>query len=591
MNRFYPEFLEKLSIVAVTDKAGTIVYVNDKFCEISQYSREELIGQNHRIVNSGQHEKSFFVDMWKTISNGKDWRGDICNKAKDGSLYWVDTFISPQLDENNKPVRYYSFRILINDKKKQEQVNKEIYLELHNKNVYLNSLLNIQGNFFILRLNMLGNYTYVNEAFLKRFGYTSEDIIGKNYAFSIYEEDIPVCEAGAVEALQKPGVPANVTMRKYASNKDIYLTEWQFVTINDTSGNPIEMQAIGFDITEKSKYLEEINFQKQQMESILSSIDEVIWSCRADDFKILFMNKTSIKLFGYTPEEFYEDEYLLFNIIQKEDQLLFTEHLQRLRLNGNSVFEYRIKHKNGSIKHVYDRVTKVQNRDGTYILNGVAADLTSLRQFEEKTKNYEKKLIRTFETISGAFFLLNKEWQFEYLNESAEKLLLRTKGELMHKTIWETFPEAVHTKFFSKYTDAVLFNKNFHFEEFYAPLNAWFSMSVFPNSEGLAVYFQDITSKKLAEDVLKMQNRKLKEIAWLQSHKVRGPVANILGLINIIDKANMANPINLQALNLLEKAAFKLDEIIHEDYLNFGIILFTFGAYSKEIKISCEPLL
>lgn len=102
--------LDKSIILAVTDPQGNILSVNERFCEISKYSREELIGQNHRIVNSGFHSKTFFKEMWKTIGSGKTWHGEICNRAKDGSLYWVQTTIVPFLNDNGKPYQYISLR-------------------------------------------------------------------------------------------------------------------------------------------------------------------------------------------------------------------------------------------------------------------------------------------------------------------------------------------------------------------------------------------------------------------------------------------------------------------------------------------------
>jgi PAS domain S-box-containing protein len=113
--------INSVAIVSKTDLQGNITYVNDEFCKWAQYTREEVMGKNHRILRHEDMPAEAFEDMWKTISSGKIWRGEVKNKAKDGSSYWVDAIIAPVLDNQGKPKEYIAQRFVINEQKEREE--------------------------------------------------------------------------------------------------------------------------------------------------------------------------------------------------------------------------------------------------------------------------------------------------------------------------------------------------------------------------------------------------------------------------------------------------------------------------------------
>lgn len=155
--------LDEHAIVAITDARGKISFVNDKFCTISQYAREELLGHDHRIINSGYHPKSFIRDLWSTITAGKLWHGELKNRAKDGSFYWVDTTIVPFLDASGTPQQYIAIRADITERKRVEEA-------LRASEQKLASVLENMSEGVML-IDAAGNATYQNPASMRIHGF------------------------------------------------------------------------------------------------------------------------------------------------------------------------------------------------------------------------------------------------------------------------------------------------------------------------------------------------------------------------------------------------------------------------------------
>lgn len=171
----YKYALEESSIVAITDQNGIINYVNANFCSISKYSAKELIGQDHRIENSGYHSKAFINELWTTIINGKIWKGEIKNKAKDGTYYWVDTTIVPFLDRQGKTYKYISIRSDITDRKKGEE---ELNNSLKEISIYKHAL---DESSIVAITDHKGVITHVNDNFCKISKYSANELIGRDH--------------------------------------------------------------------------------------------------------------------------------------------------------------------------------------------------------------------------------------------------------------------------------------------------------------------------------------------------------------------------------------------------------------------------
>ncbi|MCK6404702.1 MAG: response regulator [Rhodocyclaceae bacterium] len=209
--------LDQHAIVSITDTQGVIVYANDRFCEISGYSRAELIGQPHRIVKSGLHPPAVFADMWDTISSGRVWHGEICNRRKNGDLYWVAATIVPFLDHAGLPTRYIGIRTDITER-------KAIEAQLEDQLQLVEELIEAIPLPLYLK-DPKGRYQCLNRAFEMFFGVRREDVLYRTVAELLPPDEAPLHVGKDAELYAGGGsqtYEARVTTRDGTAHDTIY---------------------------------------------------------------------------------------------------------------------------------------------------------------------------------------------------------------------------------------------------------------------------------------------------------------------------------------------------------------------------------
>jgi PAS domain S-box-containing protein len=251
--------LDEHAIVAITDPQGKITYVNDKFCAISKYAREELIGQDHRIINSGYHSKEFIRELWTTISRGGVWHGEIKNRAKDGSFYWVDTTLVPFLNEQGKPRQYVAIRADITARKLAEE-----NLRASTKEV-LDLKAALDEHAIVAITDPRGKITFVNDKFCAISQYAREELIGQDHRI-INSGFHPKDFIHDLWTTIGHGRVWHGEIKNRAKDGSFYWVDTTIVPFLGPEGKPRQYIAIRADITERKKAEETVRQMNTELE-------------------------------------------------------------------------------------------------------------------------------------------------------------------------------------------------------------------------------------------------------------------------------------------------------------------------------------
>ncbi|MFC1608717.1 PAS domain-containing protein [Patescibacteria group bacterium] len=277
----------KGALIAITDAQGTIQYVNDKFIEVSGYSKDELIGQNHRIIKSGEHSPVFYDELWRTISSGKTWRGELKNRSKDGTYYWVDSTITPIFDKNDKIKQYLAVRFLIDDKKRLERDEKAMISLLEDINSDKKELEAVSDRLKLATesaaigvwdWDVVNNVLVWDDQMYKIYGVDKESFGGAYEAWKdgLHPEDSEVASKEVQDALDG-NKDLNTFFRIVWPDGSVHYLAAHAIVRRDSQGKPLKMVGANWDITaekeiDKAK-TEFVSLASHQLRTPLSSMN------------------------------------------------------------------------------------------------------------------------------------------------------------------------------------------------------------------------------------------------------------------------------------------------------------------------------
>lgn len=315
-----------------------------------------------------------------------------------------------------------------------------------------------------------------------------------------------------------------------------------------------------------------LNSQQAQIDNILASLDEVIWSVNSTTLEMVYTNAACLQVWGYSPSEMIEDRTTFLKAIHPDDKGMFYEAIHNVIVSGIGSCEYRIFHKDKSVKYLRSEARLQKSIDGKAdLISGITIDITKQRLAEMDANRTAKEIENILSSINDAFFAISNKYVITYVNKEFRALYKNKTNIFIGVPYKDIAPEELQKEFYKNCRKAMNENTNTSFEEYSIVLKKWFYYKIYPATAGATIYITDITEQKeLLQSVidekakLQAQNLKLSEIAWIQSHKVRSPLANILGLIPLLDFSTPENPENAAVLTGIKTASERLDAVVHE---------------------------
>ena len=450
--------LDRSCIVAVTDQTGRITYVNDNFCRISKYSRDELVGQDHRLINSGYHSKEFMRNLWTTISTGKVWTGEVCNRAKDGAIYWMSTTIVPFLNDEGRPYQYIAIRSDITDRKIAEE-------KLHESEKGFRQLADAMPQ-IVWTARPDGWIDYYNQRWFDYTGMTLEETEGWGWAPVLHADDLQNCIDNWSEAV-RTGNPYEVEYRFKRASDGVYrwhlgrasavrdaesrIVKW-FGTCTDIDDQKRTEEALELArneletrVRERTAELVTVNVglqkqmaERQRAEEALRESEgryrELVDNgqgliCTHDlNGKLLSVNPAAAQALGYAPSEMVGKGLIEF--ISPTVQPVFDHYLKLVAAQPSVNGLMNLITKEGEERIWTYRNARIEGQGKAVYILGHAQDITEQKRTEEALRQQRDFTTAMTGSIAEGIYALDRDGMVTFMNPAAEQMLGWKQAEL-----------------------------------------------------------------------------------------------------------------------------------------------------------------